>query len=76
MELQKQKDEAAARVNAVLARAEEQGLMIESLHTSVSVPLCLDLCTNTALAHYISGSMQYFYHYCWHWIGRNVQKVI
>ncbi|KAH7848388.1 hypothetical protein Vadar_002210 [Vaccinium darrowii] len=37
MELQKQKDEAAARVNAVLARAEEQGLMIESLHTSVAM---------------------------------------
>ncbi|XP_058184188.1 nuclear-pore anchor isoform X3 [Rhododendron vialii] len=37
IELQKNKDEAAAKVNAVLARAEEQGLMIESLHTSVAM---------------------------------------
>ncbi|KAG5549723.1 hypothetical protein RHGRI_014880 [Rhododendron griersonianum] len=37
IELQKKKDEAAAKVNAVLARAEEQGLMIESLHTSVAM---------------------------------------
>lgn len=45
IELQKHKDEATAKVNAVLARAEEQGLMIESLHTSVSIPLSLDLPT-------------------------------
>lgn len=37
MELQKRDDEAAAKVNAVLARAEEQGQMIESLHTSVAM---------------------------------------
>ncbi|KAF5949025.1 hypothetical protein HYC85_014982 [Camellia sinensis] len=37
VELQKHTDEAAAKVNAVLARAEEQGQMIESLHTSVAM---------------------------------------
>ncbi|KAL6974118.1 hypothetical protein U1Q18_028301 [Sarracenia purpurea var. burkii] len=37
IELQKHTDEAAAKVNAVLARAEEQGRMIESLHTSVAM---------------------------------------
>ncbi|KAF4389040.1 hypothetical protein F8388_026769 [Cannabis sativa] len=37
MELKKHTDEAAARVVAVLQRAEEQGQMIESLHTSVSM---------------------------------------
>lgn len=36
-ELQKHSDEAASKVDAVLARAEEQGCMIESLHTSVSL---------------------------------------
>lgn len=35
-ELCRQSDEAASKVNAVLARAEEQGRMLESLHTSVS----------------------------------------
>lgn len=35
-ELQKHRDEAASKVDMILARAEEQGLMIESLHTSVS----------------------------------------
>lgn len=35
MELKKHTDEAASRVAAVLQRAEEQGQMIESLHTSV-----------------------------------------
>ncbi|XP_062093054.1 nuclear-pore anchor [Humulus lupulus] len=37
MELKKHTDEASARVVAVLQRAEEQGQMIESLHTSVSM---------------------------------------
>lgn len=37
MELQKRSDEAASKVDAVLARAEEQGRMIESLHTSVAM---------------------------------------
>lgn len=36
-ELQKRSDEAAAKVDVVLARAEEQGRMLESLHTSVSL---------------------------------------
>ncbi|KAL9236694.1 hypothetical protein vseg_011330 [Gypsophila vaccaria] len=36
-ELQKHKEEAASRVAAVLERAEEQGRMIESLHSSVSM---------------------------------------
>ncbi|KAH9616173.1 hypothetical protein KSS87_023924 [Heliosperma pusillum] len=36
-ELQRQKEEAACRVAAVLERAEEQGKMIESLHSSVSM---------------------------------------
>lgn len=36
MELKKHTDEAASQVAAVLQRAEEQGQMIESLHTSVS----------------------------------------
>lgn len=36
MELKRHTDEAASRVAAVLQRAEEQGHMIESLHTSVS----------------------------------------
>lgn len=36
MELKKHTEEAASRVEAVLQRAEEQGQMIESLHTSVS----------------------------------------
>lgn len=36
MELKKHTDEAASKVAAVLQRAEEQGHMIESLHTSVS----------------------------------------
>ena len=35
MELKKHTDEAASRVAVVLQRAEEQGRMIESLHTSV-----------------------------------------
>ncbi|XP_028054722.1 uncharacterized protein LOC114258915 isoform X2 [Camellia sinensis] len=35
VELQKHTDKAATKVNAVLARDEEQGQMIESLHTSV-----------------------------------------
>uniref|UniRef100_A0A5B6ZUV8 Putative nuclear-pore anchor isoform X1 n=1 Tax=Davidia involucrata TaxID=16924 RepID=A0A5B6ZUV8_DAVIN len=37
IELQKHTDEAASKVNTVLARAEEQGRMIESLHTSVAM---------------------------------------
>ncbi|GFS36628.1 nuclear pore anchor [Actinidia rufa] len=37
IELQKHTDEATAKVNAVLTRAEEQGRMIESLHTSVAM---------------------------------------
>ncbi|PON44121.1 Nucleoprotein TPR/MLP [Parasponia andersonii] len=37
MELRKHTDEAASRVAAVLERAEEQGQMIESLHTSVAM---------------------------------------
>lgn len=37
LELKKQTDEAASKVAVVLQRAEEQGRMIESLHTSVSV---------------------------------------
>ncbi|PON79571.1 Nucleoprotein TPR/MLP [Trema orientale] len=37
MELRKHTDEAASRVAAVLQRAEEQGQMIESLHTSVAM---------------------------------------
>ncbi|KAF3448815.1 hypothetical protein FNV43_RR09528 [Rhamnella rubrinervis] len=37
MELKKHTDEAASRVAAVLQRAEEQGRMIESLHTSVAM---------------------------------------
>ncbi|KAK4484958.1 hypothetical protein RD792_007563 [Penstemon davidsonii] len=36
-ELQKQTDETASKVNAVLLRAEEQGNMIESLHNSVAM---------------------------------------
>ncbi|XP_074307607.1 nuclear-pore anchor [Silene latifolia] len=36
-ELQKHNEEAASRVAAVLQRAEEQGQMIESLHSSVSM---------------------------------------
>lgn len=35
MELKKHTDEAASKVAAVLQRAEDQGRMIESLHTSV-----------------------------------------
>ncbi|CAL5440217.1 unnamed protein product [Camellia sinensis] len=35
---EKHTDKAATKVNAVLARDEEQGQMIESLHTSVSIP--------------------------------------
>ncbi|KAK8526986.1 hypothetical protein V6N13_084854 [Hibiscus sabdariffa] len=37
LELKKQADEAASKVAAVLQRAEEQGRMIESLHTSVAM---------------------------------------
>ncbi|KAB2636957.1 nuclear-pore anchor [Pyrus ussuriensis x Pyrus communis] len=37
MEIKKHTDEAASRVAAVLQRAEEQGRMIESLHTSVAM---------------------------------------
>ncbi|XP_048326058.2 nuclear-pore anchor isoform X2 [Ziziphus jujuba] len=37
MELKRHTDEAASRVAAVLQRAEEQGHMIESLHTSVAM---------------------------------------
>ncbi|OVA15206.1 Tetratricopeptide [Macleaya cordata] len=37
MELRKQTDEAASKVEAVLKRAEEQGHMIESLHSSVAM---------------------------------------
>ncbi|KAJ4836929.1 hypothetical protein Tsubulata_022036 [Turnera subulata] len=37
MELKKHTDEAAVKVGAVLQRAEEQGRMIESLHTSVAM---------------------------------------
>jgi nucleoprotein TPR len=37
MELKKHTEEAASKVAAVLQRAEEQGKMIESLHTSVSI---------------------------------------
>ncbi|XP_024018829.1 nuclear-pore anchor isoform X2 [Morus notabilis] len=37
MELKKHTEEAASRVTAVLQRAEEQGRMIESLHTSVAM---------------------------------------
>lgn len=37
MEIKKHTDEAASKVAAVLQRAEEQGRMIESLHTSVSL---------------------------------------
>lgn len=37
MELKKQTEEAASKVAAVLHRAEEQTVMIESLHTSVSM---------------------------------------
>ncbi|XP_011015811.1 PREDICTED: nuclear-pore anchor-like [Populus euphratica] len=37
MELKKHTDEAACKVAAVLQRAEEQGHMIESLHTSVAM---------------------------------------
>lgn len=36
-ELQKHKDEAASKVEVVLKRLEEQGRMIESLHSSVSL---------------------------------------
>nr|XP_027063206.1 nuclear-pore anchor [Coffea arabica] len=36
-ELQRHTDEAGSKVNAVLARAEEQARMIESLHTSVAM---------------------------------------
>ncbi|XP_059661908.1 nuclear-pore anchor isoform X2 [Cornus florida] len=36
-EIQKHTDEAACKVNAILARAEEQARMIESLHTSVAM---------------------------------------
>lgn len=36
-ELQRHTDEAGSKVNAVLARAEEQAHMIESLHTSVAM---------------------------------------
>lgn len=36
MELRKHTEEASNKVSAVLRRAEEQGRMIESLHTSVS----------------------------------------
>jgi nucleoprotein TPR len=36
-ELKKLSEEAASKVNAVLARAEEQGCMLESLHTSVAM---------------------------------------
>lgn len=37
LEIKKHDDEAASKVAAVLQRAEEQGRMIESLHTSVSL---------------------------------------
>ncbi|XP_050371497.1 nuclear-pore anchor [Argentina anserina] len=37
MELKKHTEEASSRVEAVLRRAEEQGQMIESLHTSVAM---------------------------------------
>ncbi|MQL71936.1 hypothetical protein Taro_004262, partial [Colocasia esculenta] len=37
LELQKVTDEAAAKVEAVLRRSEEQGRMLESLHTSVAM---------------------------------------
>ncbi|XP_057461451.1 nuclear-pore anchor-like [Actinidia eriantha] len=37
IEFQKHTDEASAKVNTVLTRAEEQGRMIESLHTSVAM---------------------------------------
>ncbi|XP_010260814.1 PREDICTED: nuclear-pore anchor isoform X2 [Nelumbo nucifera] len=37
MELQKQNDEAASKVETVLKRAEDQGRMLESLHSSVSM---------------------------------------
>jgi len=36
IQLQKVTDEAAAKVEAVLKRSEEQASMIESLHSSVS----------------------------------------
>lgn len=37
MELHKVIDDASAKVEAVLRRSEEQGRMIESLHSSVSI---------------------------------------
>lgn len=40
MDLKKHNDEAASKVAAVMQRAEEQGRMIESLHTSVSLQRC------------------------------------
>ncbi|KAF6136667.1 hypothetical protein GIB67_016123 [Kingdonia uniflora] len=58
IELQKQNDEAAFKVTAVLKRAEEQGSMIESLHTSVNlcyfgyVVLLLMLIANNLVAMY------------------------
>lgn len=41
MELKKHTEEAGSKVAAVLQRAEEQGHMIESLHTSVSLYIFL-----------------------------------
>lgn len=37
IDLKNKTDEASAKVATVLKRAEEQGQMIESLHTSVSI---------------------------------------
>lgn len=38
IDLKKKTDEDSSKVAIVLKRAEEQGQMIESLHTSVSLP--------------------------------------
>lgn len=90
MELKKHTEEAASRVEAVLQRAEEQGQMIESLHTSVSPSesLCR-ASTHVTLVFIISVFNFFLALYCEIinllrllsfipniFPGRNVQKVV
>lgn len=70
-ELRRQSDEAASKVNAVLARAEEQGRMLESLHTSVSFLKGLVFCCKTLRAVALKHSFFDFLIYLFaHSVGR------
>ena len=75
MELKKHTDEAASKVAAVLQRAEEQGHMIESLHTSVSLGGVTYWASFLLLFSFHVTSDFFFFYFRMH-IGCNVQKVV